>query len=107
MGDTSHAVTRAPSTSRASVTAMQPLPVPMSSRAGAASLRAAADSTTQAHRSSVSGLGMSTPGSTANGRPQNSASPSTYCTGSAFIRRRIISHSACWSSADNCVTLPQ
>jgi len=62
------ATSRAPGNSQASVTPMQPLPVPTSTISPAASRaghRARAMSTTI----SVSGLGMSTADDTANSRP--------------------------------------
>ena len=58
-------------------------------------------------RSSVSGLGMSTPGATSNSRPANHSEPNTYCTGSDFSNRCMIFSSRVVSSADNCVTLPK
>ena len=55
--------------------------------------------------SAVSGLGISTPGSTWKVRPAKSACPSTYCTGSPFCSLVIISSSFLPSSADNSLTL--
>ena len=50
---------------------------------------------------------MSTPGSTWNILPPNSAIPTTYCTGSPCSSLCIIVFNAAWSSADSSSALPQ
>ena len=103
--DMSHAVTSAPAMSSAAVIAMHPLPVPMSRMRGAGfsllpRLRMSCISP------SVSGRGMSTPGRTANVRPQNVSQPRTYCTGSFCSRRAAIFFISLRVSSDNCLSLP-
>ena len=98
-----------------SVMAMQPEPVQMSRMRMALSsfspsvipLFSAASFSIHSQSSAVSGLGISTPGSTWKVLPAKSASPSTYCTGSPFCSLLIISSSFFSSSADNSLTLPQ
>ena len=105
--DMSMAETRHVGKSRASVVATHPLPVPMSSNVQGVPVVALSlqTCTIQAHNSSVSGRGMSTPCPTSNVRPANSARPNTYCTGTPCTSLSIILWSRRASSCDNCVTL--
>ena len=104
----SHANTEAIGSSAASVTAMQPEPVPMSRMETPLfpSSEAGAWSAESIHwqSSSVSGLGINTPGLTTNRRPKNSASPTTYCTGSPLSNRAT---SAAKASPSSWSTPPQ
>ena len=98
-----------------SVMAMQPEPVQMSRMRMVFSsfspsvipLFSVASFSIHSQSSAVSGLGISTPGSTWKVLPAKSASPRTYCTGSPFCNLLIISSSFLSSSADNSLTLPQ
>ena len=104
----SQAETSTSGISRARVMAMQPLPVPISSSLHFSQLFFRFSlSMIHSQSSAVSGRGMSTPGATWNCRPQKSAVPKTYCTGSAFSSRAVIFSSSVWSFEDNSVTLPQ
>ena len=85
---------------------MQPLPVPTSSSRRAVGCSLVTHSTS----SSVSGRGMSTPSRTLKLMPQNSASPSSYCTGRPAASRAMTSSSPSSSSsapgsASSCVRL--
>ena len=81
----SHAVTLACGMLRASVMAIHPLPVPMSSTFACFGLCRS----TIWHSSSVSGRGMSTPGLTQKVRSAKTALPVTYCTGAPSSSCRI------------------
>lgn len=86
---------------RASVMAMQPLPVPMSRMEDGRGDGRGATSP------SVSGLGISTAGITSNSRPQKGARPMAYCTGSpCSIRLTTVSRRSA-SAADNALRPPQ
>ena len=109
VGEMSQAVTWLSGMSSASVMAMQPLPVPMSRIFWplAIGFWLFALSMMRRHRCSVSGRGIRMPGSTWNVRPQKSATPKIYCTGSWSASLLAISSSSAWQSADNCVSLPR
>ena len=103
-GDMSHADTSLPGTSSASVTAMQPLPVPISTILddGQPCLSAVI----RAQSSSVSGRGISMPGRTLKRLPPNSAQPMTYCTGSPYRSLLNMPSSFASSSAASDSTAP-
>ena len=83
----SHASTVASGKRRDNVTAMQPLPVPMSRISWIEAWTW--ESYTHLHSSSVSGRGIRHPGRTMKRRSANHALPTTYCTGVNAIRASI------------------
>ena len=89
---------------KATLMAMQPLPVPMSRMAGWG--RAAVRPATMSQSCSVSGRGMSTPGATPKMRPANGALPVTYCTGSPSFSLVMAQESTCVSAEDRLSTPP-
>jgi hypothetical protein len=78
-----------PGRSWATLTAMQPQPVPMSATCSGSADEAGSSRSAASTTSSVSGLGMSTAALTRKSSPQNSRTPTMYADGSRRSRRAI------------------